>query len=179
MRAGIVGLASPFPLGRLLPSLYQEDAFVANLTAALDEVLAPVIATLDNLPAYLDPQLAPADFVEYLSGWVGVALDENWPLERRRDLVARAAGLYSRRGTRRALAEHVELYTGVRPEVEESGGLVCSATPGAPLPGTDQPFLNVRVRVPDPSAIDVRRLEAIVAEAKPVHIPAVVEVVQA
>ena len=177
MRGAGAVFANPFPMGARLPGLYQDDDFIQRFTAAFDEALAPAVAALDNLPAYLDPAVAPADFVEWLSGWVGVSLDENWPLERRRDLVARAAGLYRRRGTAGALAEQVALYARVVPEVVETGGVAWSAEPGGPLPGAPEARLTVRVAVPDPSAVDLRRLEAIVAESKPAHIPATVEVV--
>lgn len=176
MRGAGAVLANPFPMGPRLPGLFQDDDFIQRFVSAFDEALAPAVAALDNMPAYLDPAVAPADFVEWLAGWVGVSLDENWPLERRRDLVGRAAALYRRRGTAGALAEQVALYTGVVPEVVETGGVAWSAEPGGPLPGAAQARLTVRVVVPDPSAVDVHRLEAIVAEAKPAHIPATVEV---
>jgi phage tail-like protein len=177
MRGAGAVLANPFPMGARLPGLYQDDDFIQRFTSAFDEALAPAVAALDNMAAYIDPAVAPADFVEWLSSWVGVSLDENWPLERRRDLVARAAGLYRRRGTAGALAEQVALYAGGVPEVVETGGVAWSAEPGGPLPGAAEARLTVRVAVPDPSAVDLRRLEAIVAEAKPAHIPATVEVV--
>ena len=176
MRGAGAVLANPFPMGTRLPGLYHDDDFIQRFISAFDTALAPAVAALDNLPAYLDPAVAPADFVEWLAGWVGVSLDENWPLERRRELVARAAPLYRRRGTAGALAEQVALYAGVVPEVVETGGVAWSAEPGAALPGSAEARLTVRVVVPDPSAVDVRRLEAIVAEAKPAHIPATVEV---
>jgi phage tail-like protein len=36
----------------------------------LHEVLAPVVATIDCLGAYLDPALTPEDFLRWLGGWV-------------------------------------------------------------------------------------------------------------
>ena len=83
MRGMVAGLASPHPLGAALPALYQEDAFAQRLTASLDEVLSPIFASLDGLASYLDPALAPDDFLDWLAGWVGVSLDETWPIERR------------------------------------------------------------------------------------------------
>ena len=68
--------------------------------------------TLDNFGAYLDPALTPDDFLDWLGGWVGVALDETWPIERRRAFVAQAADLYRLRGTRAGLAAHVQIFTG-------------------------------------------------------------------
>ena len=177
MRGLVEGLESPRPMGSELPSLFQDDVLAQRLTAALDEILAPVFWTLDSFPAYLDPRLAPADFVEWLAGWVGIALDENWPLERQRDLVGRAGDLYRRRGTVKALVEIVELYVGVEPTVEESGGGSWSATAGAELPGEATPRLVVRLR--GATDVDLRRLGAIVADARPANVPFELEVVPA
>jgi phage tail-like protein len=90
MRAAVPGLGHPHPLGLSLPALFQEDDFAQRLCAALDEVTAPVISTLDCIDAYFDPFLAPDDFLAWLSGWVAVALDEAWTEERRRLLVSTA-----------------------------------------------------------------------------------------
>ncbi|MDQ1374536.1 MAG: hypothetical protein QOJ09_1874, partial [Actinomycetota bacterium] len=83
----------------MLPALYQDDDFALRFTAGLDDVAAPALAVLDNLTAYFDPLLAPSDFLPWLAGWVGIALDENWPEARQRALVARAGELYRSRGT--------------------------------------------------------------------------------
>src|SRR2546423_5855070 len=77
------------PLANTLPALFQEDDFTQRFISAFDAALAPVFATLDNLPAYLDPWLAPEDFLEWLASWFGMALDESWSLERRRGLGAK------------------------------------------------------------------------------------------
>ena len=178
MRGLIDGLESPHPLGAALPGLFQEDGFAQRFTAAFDDVLAPVFCTLDNLEAYFDPRLAPRDFVTWLAGWVGLSLDENWPLERQRALIAQAAQLYRWRGTAKGLAAHVALYTGTEPEVVDSGGCQWSAAPGGSLPGSAEPSVTVRVRVPDPTAVDQRRIDAIVAAAKPAHVIHEIEVLQ-
>ena len=177
MRGLIDGLDTPHPLERLLPALFQEDDFAQRLCAALDQVLAPAMSTLDCLDAYLDPALTPADFLDWLAGWVGVMLDQNWPESRRRALVARAGELYRWQGTARGIAEHVALYTGTEPEISDSGGTASSEQPGGPLPGQPTPEVVVRVRVADPASVDTRHLEAIVATAKPGHVTHRVEVV--
>lgn len=173
----VPGLGSPHPLGSGLPALYQEDDLAQRLLAALDEVLAPVVSTIDNLDRYLEPSLAPLDFVEWLAGWVGAAVDESWPEQRRRELVGRTAGLYRRRGTVGGIAEQVELATGGSVVVLDSGGVGWSVTPGAELPGTPRRQLAVRVAVDDPAAVDRRKVEALVAAAKPAHVSHQVEVV--
>jgi phage tail-like protein len=176
MRGTVLGLRSPHPIGGLLPSAYAEDSLAQRFTGALDEVLAPVLSTLDCLDAYFDPALAPADFVDMLAAWVALPLDESWTLDRRRALVAAAVDLHRRRGTPSGLAELVALATGGRVEILESGGCVASEQPGSRLPGTSRPGLHVRVWVPDPRAVDAGRLANLVAASKPAHLPHSVEV---
>lgn len=93
-RGAVPGLPSPHPIGEWLPALYAEDDFAQRFTAGLDTVLAPVFATLDNLPAYFQPRLAPADFLGWLASWVAVEADPAWPEEVRRSVVERAVELH-------------------------------------------------------------------------------------
>jgi phage tail-like protein len=175
-RGIVLDLPSPHPIGDLLPGVYSEDAFAQRFTGALDEVLAPVVSTLDCLSAYFDPALAPDDFVEWLAGWVALPLDAGWSPQRRRRLVAAAVALHRRRGTRGGLADLVAMVTGGQVEVSESGGCVGSADPGGALPGDARPHLHVRVRVPDPASVNLARLADLVAANKPAHLPHTVEV---
>lgn len=176
MRGTVDGLPTPHPLGEQLPAVFADDSFTQRFVAALDEVLAPVFATLDNQAAYLDPALAPDDYVDWLAKWVALDVEEQWPLPRRRRLVSTAVALHRRRGTRGGLAGLIELVTGGRAEVLDSGGCVASADPGTPLPGADRPGLLVRVRIPDPSTVDAARLDALVAANKPAHLPHTLEI---
>lgn len=175
-RAAVSALISPHPLGEFLPALYQEDEFAQSLTGALDSVLAPIFSTLDNLDAYLDPGLAPVDFVDWIGGWVGLVVDETWPLDRRRAFIARAHDLYRIRGTAKGLAAHVELFSGGQVEIEEHGGTSWSGATGGALPGSAGFDFLVRVRVDDPASVDQARLNALVSAAKPAHLTHRVEV---
>jgi phage tail-like protein len=170
------GLASPHPLGPSLPAMLVEDEFTQRFVSGLDDVLAPVLSTLDNVPAYLNPWLAPPDFLDWLARWVGVAVDANWPLERRRAVIARASDLYAWRGTARGLAEAVEAATGVLPEVRDSGAVSWSLHPDTKDAPNGAPGIVVLLRVPDPSAIDRAHIDALVRAAVPAHIPVHLEV---
>ncbi len=178
MRGSVAGLASPHPLGPTLPALYQEDDFAQGLLAALDEVLAPVVSTLDNFDAYLDPRLTPDDFLTWLGGWVGIAIDETWSMDRRREAVARAVDLYRLRGTASGLGQQIEIHTGGTVEIVENGGTAWSIDPGGELPGSPRPLVVVRVHVDDPKSIDPTRLDALVGAAKPAHVEHRVEIVR-
>jgi phage tail-like protein len=178
MRGLVPRLPSPHPLGRQLPALYQEDGLTQRLLEALDEVLAPVLCTLDGLDAHFDPRLAPEDFLAWLAGWVGVELDETWPTERRRALVAGASRTYRLLGTARGLRTALERFVDGEVEIEDSGGTAWSAHSGGALPGAPALSMVVRLKVDDPAAVPRQRLEALVAAASPAHVAHRIEVVQ-
>jgi phage tail-like protein len=177
MRGSVEGLASPRPLGNELPAAFQEDEFCMRMVSAFDEVLAPVFSTLDCWDSYLDPQLAPDDFVDWLASWVGVDVDETWSLERRRQLIQGAVFLYRIRGTVAGLTAHLDLYAGVAPAIEESGGCGWSETAGAQLPGSPRPRLSVRLEVGDPATVNRTTVNRIVGSSRPAHLPYELEVV--
>ena len=177
MRAGVPNLLSPHPLGDRLPAMYLEDSLVQRMTVAFDQVLAPIFSSLDNLEAYLDPDLAPEDFVLWLGDWVGLALDESWPVERRRAVLAAASGLYRVRGTARGLAAYLEILTGAEVKIEETGGTAYSTGSDIEPPGSPNFAMVVRIRPREGAALDMARLEALVTAAKPAHVVHRIEVV--
>lgn len=179
MRGTLAGLPSSHPIVDQLPGLYRDDPFTRRFTSAFDDLLAGVGQVLDTFPAYLDPTLAPADFLEWLGSWVGAAPDETWPLERRRAFVAAASELFRSRGTVLGLAAHVAIFTGGEVELAEPGAAGWSREPGAAFPAGTSPDLFIRVRVKDPAAVSLPRLDALVAAAKPAHLAHRVEVVKA
>jgi phage tail-like protein len=163
-------LPSRHPLGELLPAMYAADDFALRFTGGLDAVLSALLSTMDNLPAYLDPALAPEDFLDWLSSWVDAELDPAWPLPLRRAIVRRAVASHRRRGTANGLVERLELSLGVRAEVVDGPGATWSAVPGTNVPAADE--VVVRVRGP----VDLARVEAVVASVCPVYVTCVVEV---
>lgn len=171
-------MTTPHPLADRLPAVYLEDGFTQRFLVALDEVLAPVFTTLDGFAGYLDPRLAPEDFLEWLAHWVALDVGEGWAVPQRRALVARAVELHRWRGTRRGLAEHVALLTGGQVEVRDSGGCTSTDRPGLAV-AENPPRVHVRVRVPRPDQVDRTRLVAAIADAVPAHVAVELEVVGA
>lgn len=176
MRGLVPGLRSPHPLGQLLPPVYVQDRFAQDLCDGLDEVLAPIIATLDSLDAYLDPGTAPDDMLGWLAGWLGIVLDGHLTAGRQRELVQAGMELLHWRGTVRGVRAAVGALFDTPPEITEPGATSWSTEPGSRLPGASQTELVVRLAVGDPDAFDVRRLENLVALVKPAHIPHRVEI---
>lgn len=179
MRGRIPGLSSPVPLATRLPAVLQEDEFLRRFLESFDEALAPVLLTLDGLECYVDPHLAPEDFLSWLCEWVGVRVDEHWPVPQRRQIVANGARIHRRRGTAAGIADAVRLAAAgvIGVEVEDSGGTVWSASPGTALPGSPRPALHVRVHTRDAEDVDEHRLDAVIRSVKPAHVPHTVEVI--
>ncbi len=170
MRGAILGLPSPLPLAETLPGLLRSDRFAENLCASLDEVLAPVLLTLDGFPAYLDLGTAPEDMVEWLAQWLGITVDPNAALARQRTLLRSAGELHARRGTRRGIEMAVEAELGVPIEVVETGASTWSNEPGGKLPGVPVPAIEVIARPQAGQAVDTERLDALVSAMKPAHV---------
>ena len=166
----------------LTAARWRLRSLVLRLMTAFDEELAPILCTLDNLEAYVDPRLAPTDFVDWLSGWIGLSPTQRWPLERRRRRIERAVPLATSWATADAIKEVVAIFAGIGPadvEVTENGAVAVSPTAGAELPGSPEPRLTVRVKVPDAAQIELAQLERVVTGAKPAHMVHELEVVTA
>jgi phage tail-like protein len=170
VRGLVEELRSTRPLIGTLPGIYQEDELAQLLTGVFDDALAPVLSTIDNLPAYLDPALTPDDFLDWLAGWVGILPDETWPVERRRALVALAVQLYRRRGTAAGLAMHVRLLGAADVEITDSGGASWSRKPGSKPPGDGSYRVKVTVTQPKKGQLDGARIDALVGSSKPAHV---------
>jgi phage tail-like protein len=176
VRASAEGMVARYSLAAGLPPSFFGSDFTGEFVAAFDDVLAPVFAVLDNLDAYLDPALAPDDFLPWLAGWMGLAVDERWKPARVREFLAGAVELFRWAGTRQGIAGAVHAHTGVEPAIEESGGVAWSARPGAAYTGERTPRLVVRVVTDDPK-LDPATVDRVVTGAKPAHLPHRVEVV--
>jgi phage tail-like protein len=170
MRGTLDGLPTPRPLAATLPAMLREDPMARGLCDGLDEVLAPVLLSLDAFPAYLDLATTPDDMVPWLAQWVGMSVDLGEDLDRQRELLGSAGALHAIRGTRRGIELAVQAATGMPAEVVETGSASWSDTPGGALPGDPQPAVVVVVR-PEPDAyVDADRLDALVEALKPAHV---------
>jgi phage tail-like protein len=169
MRMGVTGLTTAHPLGEQLPAIYAGDTWVQQMTEAFDQVLAPILTTLDCLDSYLDPALTPPDFLPWLASWVGIGFSEHMTLQQRRALVLEAVSLHRARGTLDGLARLVRTLTGVEPvRITDSGGATWSTEPGGTLPGTDES--KVTIQLPESVSIDRKWLDAVLRLGVPAHV---------
>jgi len=119
-----------------LPAVYQGGDFGMRFVGGIEATLDPIVAILDSLPAYFDPDHAPSDVLGLLARWMGLALDETQPLAHQRDVVRRAAELSRWRGTARGLKLALALsFPDVPLRVEDRGGVRWSPDQeSAPVP---------------------------------------------
>ena len=104
---------------RHLPEIYEQDELVARFLMLFESFWAPIETQIDNIRHYFDPGMTPDGFLPWLASWLGLELDERMSTERRRQLIRSAVSLYRRRGTRQALQEHLEIYTGGQAQIVE------------------------------------------------------------
>lgn len=150
-----------------LPSLYQDGDFGMRFVGALEELLDPIVAVLDALPAHFDPNHAPRDILELLSAWLGVDLDETQDIRHQREMVRRAAELGRRRGTVKGLELALALHFPELPmRVEDNGGVVYA---GRPAP-TEAPSASFVVYCDKPVEENLQAAIArCIEQYKPVH----------
>ncbi len=138
-----------------LPPIYRDDPFLGRFLLAFEGVLLPVEQVVDNFDLYLDPRTVPPLFLDQLASWLALTLDEKWPLGKRRAVVAEAAALYRRRGTRWGLSRILEIYTGVVPQIIE--------------PEDQAHHFDVVLRIPKGQRVDRPTVERIIEANKPAH----------
>ena len=113
-----------------LPAVYREDPlssdFLDRFLSIFDTIRGRTSDQITTIARYFDPMAAPAgkktagtDFLSWLASWLGMTLQNNWPVERRRQLVRQAHQLFALRGTPEGMRLHIELYTGLRARILE------------------------------------------------------------
>ena len=104
---------------RYLPELYDGDELMGRFLMLFESFWAPLETQIDGLSCYFGPGTTPARFLPWLASWLGLELDARLPEERQRALIRSAIWLYRRRGTKQALKEYLEIYTGGQVKIVE------------------------------------------------------------
>ena len=102
-----------------LPAIYYEDDLMGRFLMLFESFWAPIEMQIGGMANYFDPELTPSAMLPWLASWVGAGLDTRLPESRQRLLVRSALSLYRRRGTRGALKEFLEIYSGGQVEIIE------------------------------------------------------------
>ncbi|MCA9673937.1 MAG: PASTA domain-containing protein [Kofleriaceae bacterium] len=108
-----------------LPAIYRRsDAVGRNIVRDMcflfEHMFGSVERTLEHGARFYDPHECPPEFITWLAGWTAFVVDLDWPESKKRALIKRAVDLYRIRGTKRALALFLKLFTGYEPDIEEN-----------------------------------------------------------
>ena len=108
---------------RYLPAVYQEDEdsrdFLERYLSLFETFFSNVETEIHHIARFFDPDAVSGDFLRWLSSWLDIVEDENWPEEKLRLLVKKVPELYKMRGTRRGIEEIISIFTGEKPIILE------------------------------------------------------------
>jgi phage tail-like protein len=106
-----------------LPAIYRSpspcDDVLLRFLSLFETFFTGTEESIRNLSVFFDPAVIPAEFLSWLAGWLALDLDENWDEAKKREAIARAFDMYSRRGTARGLREALRFFAGVDAVIEE------------------------------------------------------------
>jgi phage tail-like protein len=169
---------------RHLPELYAQDELVGRFLMLFESFWSPIETQIGAMPYYLDSRMTPSRFLPWLASWLGLELDERLPQERQRRLIRSAIWLFRKRGTKAALREYLEIYTGGKVQIVEHRaddfrlGPEAKLGEGVALGTCNRPhsFTVTLCLPPDAPALDARNeraqrrlIEAIINAERPAH----------
>ena len=171
-RGLVDGLRTPFPLINAVPPMLADDPFIRRMMPAFDEVLAPIISTLDCFPSYLDPSLAPQDMVRYMASWLFPNYEDQLSEEGLRHALATTVERSGWRGTARGIREALITFELASIDIQDSGGTVVSTTPTDPATWPDVPPPTVKVVCTSGSdaTLDHDQIVGLVRNLVPAHV---------
>lgn len=120
---------------RYLPAIYREEAgpagFLERFLANPEGILTSIEDRIAAVQILFDPGTAPAEALDWLGRWFGMAMDPAWDEARRRLLLRHAAALFTARGTVRGL--QLALHLALDACLDEAGfAAAAAALPGRP-----------------------------------------------
>jgi phage tail-like protein len=99
---------------RRLPKTFLRDdevaSFLRRYLAVFEGTLGEFEARSDARLALIDPRSAPPELLPWLAGFLGLVLDERWPVHVSRTMIREAAWLFRMRGTVPGLRRFLEIY---------------------------------------------------------------------
>ncbi|HSB52117.1 MAG TPA: phage tail protein I, partial [Dissulfurispiraceae bacterium] len=116
---------------------YQEDAasreFLERFLSLFESIFYDIEVDISKITRYLDPDTTTPEFLRWLSSWVNMAMEEEWPEETKREFIRQAAKLYTMKGTVEGLSRFIEIFTGKMPAILEHARVSMPAVLGGPF----------------------------------------------
>jgi phage tail-like protein len=145
---------------RELPRPLAEDEFTGRFIRIFEDIGGGIRGRIDRFHRDLDPGVAAPEFLRWMAGWLGMALDPSLPEEHQRSLVRAAGPMFPLRGTKLGLQGLLEAFTQSKVEITDGGGVFGA---GAAPAATNQ----VTIRVSSSGAISEQHLLELVQREVP------------
>ncbi len=108
---------------RYLPAIYQEDPvsreFLERFLSVFETLFYDLETEICQVFRYFNPDTVPQGFIPWLASWMNVALEEDWPEDKKRRFIREAATLYKIKGTPDGIRRLAGIYTGKIPRILE------------------------------------------------------------
>ena len=164
-----------------LPAIFQgesgqtESSFTERFLRAFEEYLNDFETRIEESSLAMNVDFAPPEFLPWLAECVGLTLDSGFPESKKRRFLHEAAALFRMRGSRRGLSRHLEIYSGVKPQIFDRPHRGLKLGEGTvfgrkPRLGhlAEHTFLVV-LTVPRSSKIDMNVVKRIIEAHRPAH----------
>lgn len=105
---------------RFLPAVYREEphaaSFLERYLANVEGLFTLAEQKVAHAETLLDSRTAPPEALDWLAGWLGVALDDTWDDRRQRLMIDHAELLFRWRGTPQGIRAAIRLVTEACPD---------------------------------------------------------------
>lgn len=100
-----------------LPAPFRQDAALADFLVAFERILLAegLEGEIDRLAEAIDPMRAPSSALRWIAGWMGLAIDADYPTGDQRQyrvFVAQTMARYRQRGTLEGMEALLHQFTG-------------------------------------------------------------------
>ncbi len=103
-----------------LPAMFADNDFLGRFLLIFETLWEPLEQRQDHIGMYIDPATCPAPFLAWMASWFDMPVAGHWPEARVRELLGQVSDLYRWRGTTYGMAQMIEIWTGILPQIEES-----------------------------------------------------------
>ena len=151
-----------------MPSIYHDDELMGRMLMLFESILSPLEERVKHIHYYFDPLVTPPELLAWLSAWVGMLMTGDLTEKQQRWLIRKAVLLFKMRGTAQQLREFLEIVTGARVEINDTG----ADTPDTFLVTVCAPPLSANLseseRIEQKKLLE-HRVRAIIDNEKPAH----------
>ncbi len=156
-----------------LPAVLAGDEMFVNFVRIFEDIGTPLYDAATGFPSMFDPHIAPPDLARYLGSWLGLAIDELLPPDRRRKVTVAAARYFGTRGTRGALEALLSAVTGGSAAVVDPGW-IRREDDVTPIPAGNRTWSDrteVEVILSTRGRVPLDRLEGLLRNELPAWVP--------